>query len=142
MDTDRLIAQLDLHEGRRRKPYTDTVGKLTIGVGHNLSDRGLSDRVIDIILHEDIEDHWYELVTALPWVKGLDDVRQRVLLDMAFNLGIPKLLGFKNTLAAVERGDYEAAKAGMLNSKWATQVGHRAIRLAEMMESGIDSQDF
>lgn len=99
--TDRIIAQLDLHEGRRAFPYADTVGKLTIGVGHNLTDNGLSDAAIDFILNEDIEIHWKELIAKLPWVEQLDEVRQRVLLDMAFNLGVPGLLSFKNTLAAV-----------------------------------------
>lgn len=138
----RLRAQLTLHEGRRSKPYKDSVGKLTIGVGHNLTDLGLSETAIDFILAEDITAHSAELIAALPWVAYLDDVRQRVLMDMAFNMGVPTLLTFKNTLAAVERGDYHTAAEGMLASKWATQVGGRATRLATMMDTGEDSADF
>ena len=81
-------------------------------------------------------------IAALPWVETLDEVRQRVLVDMAFNLGIPSLLTFKRTLASVEAGNYTVAAAQMLESKWARQVGTRAIRLSEMMATGQDSADF
>ena len=138
VDRTKMRAQLDLHEGRRKKPYEDTVGKLTIGVGHNLTDRGLSDRIIDLILDEDINEHWKELVAVAPWIVSLSEVRQRVLLDMAFNLGVPSLMTFKQTLSAVKNGDYWLAAQGMLASKWARQVGARATRLATMMETGND----
>jgi lysozyme len=66
-------------------------------------------------------------------------VRQNVLADMCFNLGIGGLLSFKNTLAMVEHGKYEEAAAAMLQSKWATQVGQRAIELSEMMRTGREA---
>jgi lysozyme len=128
--------QLTLHEGREVYPYIDTVGKVTIGVGWNLTDNGLPEEVIDLLLDMALDNHWKELTAQLPWVSTLDEVRQRVLLDMAFNLGVPKLLKFKNTLAMVKKGDYAAASKGMLQSKWATQVGKRARRLATMMKTG------
>lgn len=138
VNPDRMIAQLTLHEGGRRFPYVDTVGKITIGVGRNLTDRGLSDDEIDLLLADDLDEHWTKLTAALPWVESLNEVRQRVLLDMAFNLGVAGLLTFKQTLAAVHRGDWDAAASGMLDSKWARQVGARATRLATMMRTGED----
>lgn len=141
-DPDRLRAQLTLHEGRRVYPYMDTTGHLTVGVGHNLTGRGLPDTVIDLLLDEDIAGTWAILTASLPWIGQLDEVRQRVLMDMAFNLGVAGLLSFRQTLAAVQRGDFVAAARGMLDSKWARQVGPRADRLALMMATGDDSQDF
>ncbi len=131
-----LIAQLSLHEGRKLKPYHDTVGKMTIGVGRNLDDVGISDEEADALLGHDIARCVRDLDRTLSWWRNLDPARQRVLLDMCFNLGIAGLLGFRNTLAAVQRGDWLAAKYGMLASRWAGQVGKRARRLADMMETG------
>jgi lysozyme len=142
VDKDRLRKQLHLHEGRRLKPYRDTVGKLTIGVGRNLTDRGISPAESDVLLANDIDEHMRELLLAAPWIAELDEVRQRVLVDMAFNLGVPGLLKFKSTLAAIKDGRYDDAAKGMLKSLWAKQVKGRATRLAEMMRSGIDSKDF
>jgi lysozyme len=133
-----MIRQLRLHEGERLKPYRCTAGKLTIGVGRNLDDRGISAAESAYLLGNDIDHHWRELVKALPWVEQLDEVRQRVLLDMAFNLGIGGLLGFKNTLATIKGGNYRKAGEMMLDSKWAGQVGQRADRLAVMMATGKD----
>jgi lysozyme len=133
-----MIQQLRRHEGERLKPYHCTAGKLTIGVGRNLEDRGITAEESAYLLNNDIDREWRALKTALPWVTGLNDVRQRVLLDMGFNLGINGLLKFKNTLATVQRGDYEKAAGMMLDSLWARQVKGRAVRLAEMMKTGID----
>lgn len=79
-----------------------------------------------------------ELDRNLSWWKNLDEVRQRVLFDMCFNLGVTKLLAFKNTLEAIRTGRYDDAAAGMLNSLWAKQVKGRATRLANMMRTGKD----
>lgn len=133
-----LIAQLRRDEGVRSHPYMDTVGKLTIGVGRNLDDVGLSDDEIDYLLANDIKRASKGLLKALPWVSSLDPVRRRVLVNMAFNLGVQGLLGFKNTLRMIEHGNYEGAAEGMLNSKWARQVGKRSLRLAKAMRTGID----
>lgn len=137
VDRAAMIRQLRLHEGERLKPYRCTAGKLTIGVGRNLEDRGISAEESAYLLGNDIDDHWRELVKALPWVEQLDEVRQRVLLDMAFNLGIGGLLGFKNTLATIKAGDYQKAAAMMLDSRWAKQVGQRANRLSRMMATSV-----
>lgn len=136
MNIDTMRTELMLDEGVKLKPYRDTVGKLTIGVGRNLDDVGISQGEAARLLDGDIQRTAGALDTALPWWRNLDEVRQRVLLNMAFNMGVAGLLGFKNTLAALQAGKYEAAAAGMLASKWAQQVGQRAQRLANMMQKG------
>jgi lysozyme len=88
-----------------------------------------------LLLENDVMHPVTWLDHHLPWCRRLDAVRQRVIINMAFNLG-GKLLTFANTLAMVQRGDYAAAADGMLASKWATQVGARAYRLATMMRTG------
>jgi lysozyme len=130
---------LILHEGVVPHAYQDSLGYWTIGVGHLVDQRKggrLPDEVIWDLLDRDIKDKQARLFSALPWAKELDEVRKAVLTDMAFNLGIYGLLGFKNTLAAVKEERWQDAARGMLASKWATQVGMRALRLADMMRTG------
>ncbi|MEY2643648.1 MAG: hypothetical protein RLZZ611_297 [Cyanobacteriota bacterium] len=141
VDRDAMVRQLRLHEGERLKPYRCTAGKLTIGVGRNLEDRGISREESAVLLANDIADMERELQRALPWVARLDEVRARVLVDMAFNLGIVGLLAFKRTLAAIEAGQYQQAATMMLDSKWAKQVGGRAERLSRMMATGKDPRE-
>lgn len=131
-----LAEQLRRDEGVRKFPYTDTVGKLTIGVGRNLTDVGISDAEIDFLLANDIQKVLTQLQTRLPYFAALDPVRQGVLANMAFNLGFAGLEGFSRMLAAFAQGDWEAAANEMLSSKWATQVGARATRLAEQTRTG------
>lgn len=133
-----LIADLKRDEGLRLKAYRDTVGVWTIGYGHAHVAPGTvwTQAQAEAALIEDIRKHNDELAAALPWVSGLDPVRRRVLQNMAFNLGVRGLLGFKNTLGMVKDGDYEGAARGMLNSLWAKQVKGRAVRLAEQMRTG------
>lgn len=131
-----MRVELIRDEGIRLRPYKDSVGKLTIGVGRNLDDVGISAEEANRLLDADIDRAAAALDKALPWWRGLSEVRQRVLLNMCFNLGIGALLGFKNTLAAIKAGRYEDAASGMLASKWAGQVGDRAKRLAAMMRTG------
>jgi lysozyme len=136
MNRDRLKAQLVVDEGRKKRIYTDTAGKITGGVGRNLTDRDFSDDEIDLMLDNDINLVVGQLDKHLPWWRTMTDARQGVLANMAFNLGIGGLMGFKNTLTFMQAGKYEAAAQGMMASKWATQVGKRAARLAAMMRSG------
>ena len=129
--------QLILHEGLKLKPYRCTAGKLTIGVGRNLDDKGISKEEALFLLRNDI----HEVMDALEkheWYLALDPIRQKVVIDMAYNLGVGGLLKFRKMIAALERGDYEGAADQMLDSRWAEQVGMRATRLAEMMRSGRD----
>ncbi len=133
----RIKAQLVRHEGLKLKPYRCTAGKLTIGIGRNLDDRGISLKEAYAMLERDILDFEKQLLEEIPDVyNGLDEVRQSVLLNMCFNLGLKGLLEFKNTLGFVAAGDWERAANGMLASKWAKQVGMRAIELSEMMRKG------
>jgi lysozyme len=130
---------LSLDEGRVAHVYQDSLDYWTIGVGHLVDKRKggkLPEHIIDALLDYDIKVHSEELFKRAPWVVTLDPVRQAVLIDMAFNLGVDGLLEFKNTLRAVQEKRWADAAAGMLASKWATQVGKRAVRLAEMMKTG------
>lgn len=136
VDRNAMVRQLRLHEGERLRPYRCTAGKLTIGVGRNLEDRGISAEESAMLLSNDISREERELLAALPWVAKLSEVRQRVLLDMSFNLGLEGLLAFKRTLAAIQAGQYQQAAGMMLESLWARQVGQRAQRLSQMMATG------
>jgi len=133
-----LIADLKSDEGLRLTAYKDTVGVWTIGYGHAHIAPGAvwTQAQAEAALIEDVRKHNAELASALPWIAALDPVRRRVLQNMAFNLGVKGLLGFKNTLGMVRAGDYEGAARGMLNSLWAKQVKGRAVRLAEQMRTG------
>ena len=142
IDLAKLNAQLIRHEGLRLTTYQDSLGYWTIGVGRLIDARkggGITEDEADYLLSHDVVKVMGGLDGALPWWTGLSEVRQRALADMCFNLGLAGLLKFKNTLAAVRRGDYPAAAEGMLASKWAGQVGIRAKRLAKMMETGLDT---
>ena len=120
---DRIKEQLVRHEGLRLKPYRCTAGKLTIGIGRNLDDCGITQSEAYVMLINDIMNCEKQLQSKIPDIyNGLDEVRKSVLLNMCFNLGINGLLGFKNTLAFVKVGDWERAANNMLVSKWAKQV--------------------
>lgn len=124
------------HEDIKLKPYRDSEGVLTIGVGRNLEDRGISREEALYLLDNDIRDHTDELRARFPVVDALTPARRDVLVNMAFNLGVPRLATFKRMWAAIEAGDYHRASMEMLDSKWARQVGKRAIELADTMRRG------
>lgn len=129
--------QLLRHEGLRLKPYRCTAGKLTIGYGRNLEDYGISQTEAFVLLENDIQKCEKQLLDKIPEIYNpLDEARKSVLLNMCFNLGISSLLGFKTTLSYIKSGDFERAANGMLASKWAKQVGRRAIELSELMRKG------
>ncbi len=122
------------YEGLRLKPYYDSVGKLTIGVGRNLNDVGIFYDEAMAMLDHDIARCTNECMHALPWFADLADEKQQVVLQMCFNLGLSRLMGFRRFLAAMEQGNYETAAAEMLDSLWAKQVGRRALDLAAMLQ--------
>lgn len=124
-------------EAIRLKPYRDSVGKLTIGVGRNLDDVGISRNEAMAMLDNDIARVLQELTSAFPWYTGLNDARKVALANMCFNLGLPRLQGFTRMLIALEAGQYTEAADEMLNSKWAGQVGNRARRLASLVRTGV-----
>ena len=132
-----LKDQLVRDEELRLNPYTDSVGKLTIGVGRNLTDKGISVQEAQGLLANDIADATAELQAKLPWTATLDDVRKGALLNMTFNMGIGGLLEFHDFLARMQRGDFSGAAGAMLDSLWARQVGPRATRLSIQIQSGV-----
>jgi lysozyme len=131
-----LISDLTRDEGIRLKPYKDTVGKLTIGIGRNLDDVGLSESEAQVLLANDIAKVSQGLDAAVPSWRLLSEGRQRALANMAFNLGITGLLKFKTMLAAIERQDWQGASRAALASKWAEQVGPRAKRISNLILNG------
>jgi lysozyme len=131
--------QLILHEGLRLKPYRCTAGKLTIGVGRNLEDKGITHDEAMILLCNDIKEITGQLERH-SWYVALGPVRRKVLIDMAFNLGMAGLMGFKQMIEALKRADYERAADEMVNSRWYRQVGERGRRLERMMRTGEDYQ--
>jgi lysozyme len=139
-----LNKELRRDEGVEYTVYLDTLGIPTTGVGRNLNAKPipegwtypLTDAQVDELLADDIGDVFKDLDRVFPWWRQMSYARQRVIANMCFNLGITRLSGFKNTLAAMEQARYTTAAAGMMASKWAGQVGKRAERLAEMMVTG------
>lgn len=125
------------HEGMRFRPYKCTAGKTSIGVGRNLDDVGITHFEAMVMLSADIERVTKESVAAFPWFQSINVTRQDVILSMAFNMGLPRLMTFKKMLQAVSCQDYVRAAQEMRESKWRGQVGRRADELATMMETGI-----
>ncbi|MCF2910000.1 glycoside hydrolase family protein [Pseudoalteromonas sp. DL2-H2.2] len=131
-----LKTQLTLHEGLRYELYECPSGKLTIGVGRNIEDRGISPDEADLMLENDINIAQNELRQRVGVFDQLTDTRKRVLIDMVFNMGITRFMTFQKMLGALAKSDYQKAAAEMLDSKWARQVHSRADSLAEMMKRG------
>jgi lysozyme len=128
-----LKNRLIIEEGLRLKPYKCTSNKLTIGVGRNLEDRGITEAEALFLLGNDIEDFEAQLIKALPWFCFTHITAQLVLIDMAFNMGVTGLLAFKNTLRLIKEGEYMKASVEMLDSRWAGQVGRRAKDLSDIL---------
>jgi len=152
-----FIEELIKHEGLKLQVYKYTLGIDTIGIGRNLEDRGISKEELDALDIPTI-DHIYEygiteadavylatndvqiveeeLLQAHPCVDRLDSVRQLILMDMAFNMGVPRLCKFKKMWNAIHEEDYQTAAKEMLDSRWANQVKGRATKLANAMHNG------
>lgn len=131
-----LRTQLERHEGRRLKVYRCSAGYLTIGIGRNLESRGITDAEADYLLDNDIDLCVRGLVKAYAWFADLDAVRQRALVDLAFNLGFAGLAKFGNFLAAMARTDYEDAADHLTRSLWYRQVASRGPRIVHMIRTG------
>lgn len=127
---------LELHEGRKKKLYRCSANKWSIGVGHNIEDRGLPDEVIDLLFQIDLRVAVEDALALVPNLLDLDDARAAVVIDMSFNLGKDRLAGFRNFLRAVRAREYQRAAAEMVDSKWYHQVGDRGPRLEQMMRTG------
>lgn len=133
---------IEFHEGRERKLYKDSRGIWTIGVGHNIQERGLSDAAIDFIFTEDLEDVLQDANT-FPWFASLDPVRQAAIIDMLFNMGLTVFRRFRRTIAYIQRGEYDRAGEEILRgsrpdgkSHYYAQVGPRAVRISNMLKTG------
>jgi len=152
-----FIQKLITHEGLRLEVYKDSLGIDTIGIGRNLEDRGITKEELDwmdipnmAIVHtmgiseadamylaeNDVQIVEEELVRAHPCVNKLDAVRQLVVMDMAFNMGVPRLCKFKKMWNAIHEENYIAAAKEMLDSRWAVQVKSRSTKLANAMHNG------
>ena len=131
------INLLKLHEGFRSKPYKDSLGIVTIGYGRNLESRGLTEPEAAYLLKCDVKEAEEYLHKEYDYYYQLSGERKAVLIDMMVNMGPTRLRGFVNTHAALSSRDYEVAALEMLDSKWARQVGNRAITLSKIMQSNI-----
>lgn len=136
MDMNLLEQELTNDEGKKYRPYRDSLGKLTVGIGRNIDDVPFSDDEIDLMFSNDVSRATSALDRVFPWWSTLSDARQRVMVNMCFNMGINGLSQFKNMLSYIQSGDYESAAQEMLNSLWAKQVPNRENRLADMMRTG------
>ena len=130
-----LTNQLIRHEGFRQHPYKDSVGILTVGVGRNLKDVGISEDEAKYLLQNDIKTARDELLKRYPAFNTMTQVRQDVLINMVFNIGIARFQKFKNMIKALIEQDYVRASEEMLDSLWAKQVGKRAIEMSEQMRT-------
>jgi|TARA_A100001515_G_scaffold15402_3_gene11371 lysozyme len=134
----KLIEQLKRHEGVRTHAYQCTANMTTVGVGRNIDEDGgigLSIDEIEFLLENDIKRCKQELI-SFPWFSQIDSVRQDALVNLCFNLGMTRLLGFRNALTAMSVGDYDKAADEFMDSRWAKQVGSRAEEVCAMIRTG------
>ena len=132
----KLIEQLKRHEGLRLTPYKCTADKWTIGVGRNLEDVGISEQEAEMLLQNDIQRVSSQLTQTFPWTLELDEVRLAALINFTFNVGIGTVSKFKNAMALLKAKNYDMAADEFLNSRWAKQVGNRAIEVTEQIRTG------
>ena len=130
-----LFHDLMRDEGFRERVYRCSAGKQTIGYGWNIDDQPISRLSASMSLADQIDSVTEELTDALPWWETLPDNAKLGLANMAFNLGLTRLLKFKKMLAALKAHDFGTATLEALESKWARQVGSRALRIADLYKS-------
>lgn len=135
---DRMRQQLIRHEGLRLKPYKDSVGLTTIGVGRNLDQVGITHEEAMMLLDHDILRSISDCAAAFGWFDALDEVRQRAVVDLVFNMGLAKFKTFVNTIRLLEQCDYDAAADNLMMSRWYSQVGSRGPRIVHMIRTGTD----
>jgi len=135
----RLTDMLIKHEGSKSHAYMCTANKVTVGVGRNIDPEGgigLTKDEISFLLKNDIERVEDELSRRLPWILELSDVRIDALIDICFNLGLPRFLKFAKALDALEQREYDLAADEFMDSRWAKQVGQRAVTVSNMIRTG------
>ena len=139
MDMERIKTTLIRHEGLELKPYRCTSDKLTIGVGRNLDDRGITHTTAMQMLDEDIELSIEDLRRNLSWFDEMPEPVQEALINRTFNMGIVRLMQFRKTIAFLRDREWDKAATEMLDSRYATQVGRRADEVADMIRSAADA---
>mgnify|MGYP003660750133 FL=1 len=137
--SEQLREMLRRHEGVRNFVYLCSEGYETIGVGRNIADSGLglSEDEVDYLLDNDIKRVKTELSDEYFWFGALNEARQEAMIDLSFNLGQTRLRGFKKALDAMSTEDFDRAADEFMDSKWASQVGNRAVRVTEMIRTGV-----
>jgi lysozyme len=131
----KLIEQLKIHEGFRSNVYTCSGGKKTVGYGRNLQDIGISEEEAEMLLKNDIYEATNQLLNAFPFMATFSDVRISAMINFTFNVGIGTVRKFSNTIEYLKNEDWEAAADEMMDSKWAEQVGNRAIQITEQIRT-------
>ena len=137
----KLVEQLKIHEGVKLKPYKCSAGKLTIGVGKNIEDNGITLEEAEYLLQNDIAEARSQLLNSFPWMGDFNDARISAMINFTFNVGIGTVKKFEKALAALEAGDYGLAADEMMLSRWAGQVGNRAVEVTEQIRTGKWSND-
>lgn len=135
LDVKFISRWLEQDEGCKLKPYYCTAGKLTIGVGRNLESTGINKAEAKFMLENDIVRIMRELDSILPFWRELSPTRQAALINMAFNLGTFGLSRFTKTIEHLQRAEFDEAGDEMLRSKWADQVGDRALRISKSVKT-------
>lgn len=135
MNYDKLKELLERHEGKRKRPYPCSAGKITIGIGHNLDAHDLPEDIIQRFFHTDINESINTCTVLFKAWQWIPDMKQVVLANMAFQLGHNKLSGFKKLIAAVNTKDWQEAAKEMKDSKWYVQSGNRSIELVAIMRN-------
>ncbi len=129
-------------EGWENKTYPDQDGNHTWGAGHLDPHSPIGEfhtnEQIGLQLDTDIATARNALLSNLPWVANLDQVRRDALTDMAFQMGVGKLVGFHKMLADVQAGDWSSASAEGLNSVWALQTPNRAKAVMRRLATGVE----
>lgn len=132
----KLIDQIIRHEGLELKPYKCTSDKLTIGIGRNLQDVGITEDEAKYLLMNDLARIDTQMEKLMPWSQNLNPARYDALVNFVFNVGIGTALKFENAMAALKESDFDTAAAELLDSRWSTQVGSRAQELATQIKTG------
>tara|TARA_Y100000813_G_scaffold140024_1_gene101644 strand:- start:969 stop:1412 length:444 start_codon:yes stop_codon:yes gene_type:complete len=146
MNIEKLREELKVDEGCINEIYLDHLGYHTFGIGHLITDKDkewgepvgtpISTKRINECFKNDIEIVFKELDRSLSWWRELPDDIQLVLANMCFNLGITRLKKFKKFLTALSEKNWELAATEMMDSRWATQVKQRAVRLQKRVLKG------
>ena len=145
-----LVRRIKAKEGFIPTAYEDA-GGWSIGYGYHLTGRALPPAWMEatthghvsltetgatLLLQSELLSTAREVLARWPWMARLDDTRKIALMDMAYNLGVPRLSLFRRMLGALEQGDYETAADEARASRWYNQVGRRAVEVVHMIRTG------